>query len=176
VHTSIFKTRPFHRTLKEAFGTSPFFGGRKGDAVRNHINVAVTSTSDEGRRPMVLANYNRRGEETSKRRSGHDRGYRFLRPHNPSEELAIWEVAAATSAATPFFKGFYHGSSYRTFLDGAFYYNNPSRVAQKELELLWPDVAERRPDVFLSIGTSQDKEHIDEQLETIGRDDLSREM
>ena len=173
---SIYKTRPLHQALKKALGVAPFFGSNTHELGHTTTKVAVTSTADEGRRAMLLANYNRRDEEARKRGSRSDGGYRFLRPHDPSEELTIYEAAAATSAATPFFKPFYHPQSWRHFWDGAFYNNNPAEVAHKEMALLWPDVTNRPPDIFLSIGTSQHKRNIDWEIDSIRRDDLSQEM
>jgi patatin-like phospholipase/acyl hydrolase len=101
-----------------------------------------------------LANYRRPGES----RANHE----FHRPVDPGDEMKVWEAAAATSAAPPYFKAFSHERTYRNYLDGAFYNNNPIKAAHRERKYLWPDVAASHPDVLLSIGTGQDDQIRDE--------------
>jgi patatin-like phospholipase/acyl hydrolase len=94
----------------------------------------VTSTNEEGRRAVVLANYNRSNIISKGRRA---KGlYEFQRPDDPSSELKYWEAAAATAAAPPYFKTFYHQGTRRSYLDGAFYHNNPARIAHQERKIL----------------------------------------
>jgi patatin-like phospholipase/acyl hydrolase len=76
----------------------------------------------------------------------------------------VWEAAAATSAAAPYFKAYRNEKSGRTYFDGAFYNNNPVRVAHRERRLLWPDVADNNPDIFLSIGTGQNQKKVDKEI------------
>jgi hypothetical protein len=59
--------------------------------------------------------------------------------------------ARATSAAPRYFKPFCHAATGRVFADGALKFNNPVRIADNEMKLLWPDKA--HPDILLSIGT-----------------------
>jgi patatin-like phospholipase/acyl hydrolase len=119
--------------------------------------VAVTATDEAGKVAIILANYSRKDSSRTKRRKGH---YDFPRPDNPELELKIWEAAAATSAAPFFFKPFVHGPTKRTYLDGALYNNNPVKLVHRERKLLWPDVADRHPDILLSIGTGQNEDEI----------------
>ena len=128
---------------------------------RNKARVAVTATNQEGERAVLIANYNRSSKKIND--SGRRRDL-FLRPRDPAQELATWEAVAATSSAPPYFKPYFHTSSHQYFLDGSFYNNNPAKVAQKERKLLWPEVADRAPDIFLSIGTSQYQKDVDGQM------------
>lgn len=109
----------------------------------------------------MIANYSRKNDDYVEQRPGE---YEFLRPDRPELELKVWEAAAATSAAPSYFKPFAHEATKRTYLDGAIYHNNPVRLANRERRLLWPDVADREPDIFLSIGTSQNKRDLWNQL------------
>lgn len=59
----------------------------------------------------------------------------------------------ATSAAPGYFRSFSHAASKYTFDDGALRCNNPVFVADKERKVLWPSLATKDPDIFLSIGT-----------------------
>jgi patatin-like phospholipase/acyl hydrolase len=169
-HGSIYKTQPMYRALKETLGTGSFFGGtHTNDSIsRNKTKVAVTATSQEGKRAILIANYNRSSKKINDDSRRRDRPvYKFLRPRDPAEELATWEAVAATSSAPPYFKPYFHTSSYQYFLDGSFYNNNPAKVAQQERMLLWPEVADRAPDIFLSIGTSQYQRDVEGQMDEI---------
>ena len=53
-----------------------------------------------------------------------------------------------------FFKPFENIRTGLKYIDGSIYYNNPASVAECERKLLWPDVRNQPPDIFLSIGTS----------------------
>lgn len=112
--------------------------------------MAVTSTDEGGKKAIVISNYSRNSDDLP--------NWDFQRPTNPRQELKVWQAAAATSAAAPFFKAYRNELSGRTYFDGAFYNNNPVRVAYQESKLLWPDVANKSPDVFLSIGTGTNKQ------------------
>ena len=112
----------------------------------------MTATSGTGESGLVLANY--------VRQEGSEPTYRFEFPHF----LQIWEAASATSAAPSFFKPFKKLWPPKTYLDGALYHNNPARVAENERKLLWPDVAENPPDIFLSVGTGKYGQRLEEQI------------
>jgi patatin-like phospholipase/acyl hydrolase len=75
--------------------------------------------------------------------------------------MEVWEAAAATSAASSYFKPFYHHASARSYLDGGLYYNNPVMIAHKEMRMLWPDVDQ--PDILLSIGTGQNRMRMEQE-------------
>ena len=64
--------------------------------------------------------------------------------------------ARATSAAPPYFKVFRNPRTGSGYLDGAFYYNNPVRVANLERKLIWPDTEHMHPDILVSIRASLD--------------------
>jgi predicted acylesterase/phospholipase RssA len=164
IHGSIYKTQPLYRALQHNLGIETFFGGKRVNHSRNRTRIAVTVTGHRGKRAMVVANYNR-SERSCSDRTKADPVYSFYRPGNPSQEFKTWEAAAATSAAPPYFKPFWHGSSDRYFYDGGFYNNNPVKITQQERKLLWPDVADRPPDIFLSVGTGQNKRKIDQKLD-----------
>jgi predicted acylesterase/phospholipase RssA len=59
--------------------------------------------------------------------------------------------ARATSAAPTYFTPFSHPNSEQTYYDGGVYHNNPINIAERERQLIWPEVQE--PDVVISIGT-----------------------
>ncbi len=61
--------------------------------------------------------------------------------------------ARATSAAPPYFKHFTKNETKNGYIDGALYHNNPVNVAHHERMLIWKDVGNKQPDIFLSIGT-----------------------
>lgn len=155
-HGSKYKTRPLYKALRHALGEDLLFGGVKSDMSDCGVKVAVTSTDEGGKKAIVISNYSRSSDELP--------NWDFQRPGNPRQELKVWQAAAATSAASPFFKAYRNELSGRTYFDGAFYNNNPVRVAHQERKLLWPDVANKSPDIFLSIGTGSNK-HIAKQSE-----------
>ncbi|KAF2128735.1 hypothetical protein P153DRAFT_340903 [Dothidotthia symphoricarpi CBS 119687] len=138
-HAAKYETTPLRNALKAAFGSEErLFGNNKKDI---RAKVAVTATDGAGKRAIVIANYNRKNKGVGRRR-------------------------AATSAAPPYFKPFEHAPSKRTYLDGAVYHNNPVLLVHRERKLLWPDVAHKGPDIFLSIGTSQNKAEVRSSLPT----------
>jgi predicted acylesterase/phospholipase RssA len=149
---SRYQTTPLRRALKSSLGEHPLFGDNGRRRANHSAKVAVTATGQAGTRPIIIANYSRKGNEFAPNRSG---DYEFLRPDRSDQELTLWEAAAATSAAPSYFKPFEHTQIKRTYLDGAVYHNNPVRLVHRERKLLWPDVADIDPDIFLSIGTSQ---------------------
>jgi hypothetical protein len=165
-HGSIYKTKQLHEALGKALGKGSLFGGRREDDTNYTPKVAVTSTDEEGRRAVVIANYNRSGVNSGGKKRGKGQ-YEFPRPDDPFLELTYWEAAAATTAAPPYFKSFYHRATRRSYLDGAFYNNNPARIAQQERKMLWPDVADRHPDIFLSIGTSKDARQLKREIRNL---------
>ncbi|KAG9735391.1 FabD/lysophospholipase-like protein, partial [Aureobasidium melanogenum] len=101
----------------------------------------------DGNEAMIFANYNR------PQSSGDSQT--FVRPENPSNELEVWEAAAATSAAPFYFKPYTHTRTGTSYIDGGLYHNNPVYVANRERKLLWPAIADKHPDVLLSIGTGK---------------------
>lgn len=162
-HGSKYKTRQFHDALETALGNRSIFGGLRETDTIYTPKVAVTSTNEGGRKAVVIANYNRSGINSESRRRNRNL-YEFQRPGDPSCELKYWEAAAATAAAPPYFKAFYHGATRRSYLDGALYNNNPAGIADRERKALWPDVADCAPDIFLSIGTSRDARQLDREI------------
>jgi predicted acylesterase/phospholipase RssA len=145
VHGSKWRTTPLHEALRESLGRDLLFGGKKERNNDYALHVAVTTTSGTGTEALLIANYCRPPDTLGE--------YSFVRADAPPLEMRLWEAAAATSAAPTYFKPFLHGRTSRTFMDGALCYNNPTRVANTERKLLWPDVADQRPDLLLSIGT-----------------------
>jgi Patatin-like phospholipase len=148
-----------HDALKSALGDEFLFGGEHESDGSYATKVAVTSTSETGQQAMILSNYSRQEDEQF--------SYKFEVSDGPSLGVRIWEAACATSAAPSYFKPFKSSRTGRSYLDGALYYNNPARVAYRESRLLWPDVAENHPDIFLSIGTGQNLQKTKMEL---GRD------
>jgi predicted acylesterase/phospholipase RssA len=155
-HGSKYKATPLHDVLRETLGRKPLFGAN--DSLNAFkTKVAVTTTSADGNEAMVLANYNRP-------RSPGDR-QTFVRPEDPSDELEVWEAAAATSAAPLYFKPYTHPKTRTSYIDGGLYHNNPVHVANRERKLLWPELANKHPDILLSIGTGQNLSSARERLE-----------
>ncbi|KAH8635555.1 hypothetical protein IG631_10956 [Alternaria alternata] len=151
--TSKYSTGPFRETLKQNFGEEHLFGNY-GERTYVNTKVAVTATDKTGSKAIIIANYSRKEDENSSLRPAE---YEFLRPDRSEIGLSTADAAAATSAAPTFFKPFEHADTHRTYLDGAIYLNNPVRLMNHERKLIWPDVADRAPDLFLSIGTSQNR-------------------
>ena len=139
-----YKTKPLHAALKTAFGeTDDLFGSS--DRLRTGARVALTSTSATGRESILLASY-RRPEDILP-------AYQFERPHEPDMELKIWQSVAASTAHPNYFRPFtFHG---QTYLDGGLRCTNPAFIADRERRLIWPEVGE--PDLFLSLGTGQNR-------------------
>lgn len=154
-HGSTWKTTPLYKCLREAFGDSFLFGGKQEDDACYAAKVAVTTTEDAAQKAAIITNYFKKGERET---------YEFCRAFAPEEEFSIWEAGAATSAATPYFKPFQHDRTGDIYLDGAFYNNNPVKIGHVERKILWPDVARQPPDIFLSIGTTQNECEIVDQL------------
>ncbi|KAI4844618.1 FabD/lysophospholipase-like protein [Aureobasidium sp. EXF-8845] len=155
-HGSKYKATPLHDVLRETLGQKPLFGAN--DSLNAYkIKVAVTTTSADGNEAMILANYNRP-------RSPGDR-QTFVRPEDPTNELQVWEAAAATSAAPLYFKPYTHQRTRTSYIDGGLYHNNPVHVANRERKLLWPEIADKHPDMLLSIGTGQNTIEAREKLE-----------
>jgi patatin-like phospholipase/acyl hydrolase len=157
-HGSKWKTRPFHDALRSAFGMDEvLYGGKHEDTAGYTIKVAATSTSRTGQQALLLANYNRQEDRHCE--------YKMDFASTAEHSLKIWEVAAATSAAPSFFKPFRSLTNDSTYLDGALFHNNPVKVANSERKILWPDVAEKHPDIFLSVGTGQNLKKMELELE-----------
>jgi hypothetical protein len=167
----LYSTTTLHRALNWHLGSEPFLGGSQAGNAGSQTKVAILTTYNEGNRAMLVANYNRRSEKQTMQtqRGRRDFGYAFWRASHRSGELSTWQVAAAASATPPCFRAFYHDSSNRFFLDGGLYLNNPAKVVESERKLLWQDVSTRAPDIFLSIGTSQYKRHVDKEMDSESR-------
>ncbi|KAF2826308.1 FabD/lysophospholipase-like protein, partial [Ophiobolus disseminans] len=162
---SRYQTTPLRKALKSSLGEQPLFGNNGRRRSNHSAKIAVTATDQAGTRPIIIANYSRKDSNSVPQRSGE---YEFLRPDGPDQELTVWEAAAATSAAPSYFRPFEHAPTKRTYLDGAIYHNNPVRLVHRERKLLWPDVADRDPDIFLSIGTSQNVANMRRSLSSEG--------
>ncbi|OBW63936.1 MAG: Uncharacterized protein AUREO_059980 [Aureobasidium pullulans] len=153
-HGSLYKTKPLHKALQETLGQGTLFG--RSDTLRKfRTKVAVTTTSGDGKEAMLLANYNRSQHPAD--------SLIFVRPDNPEHELEVWEAAAAASAAPFYFKPFVHQKTGRSYIDGGLYHNNPVHVANRERKLLWPDLANKHPDMLLSIGTGQNLDDVERE-------------
>lgn len=154
-----YKTKPLHAALQTAFTKDEFLFGSSSH-MREGARVALTSTSVTGRESMLLASY-RRAEDLLP-------AYSFERPHEPDMELRIWESVAASMATPHYFKPFNHHA--KTYLDGGLRGSNPAFIADRERRLIWPDVGE--PDLFLSLGTGQNRITVLNKLSERPRDGL----
>ena len=143
-HGGRYKTSHLANALQESFSDVCLFGPTQ---IRTeYVNhVACCATTEAWERAVVIGNYNRSFEGSS--------SYNFERPELPSQEMKLWEVARANSAAPGHFKPFVNHRTRKGYLDGAIYHKNPVEIANHERKLLWPDTAEMHPDILLSVGT-----------------------
>ena len=155
-----YKTKPLLAALKTAFSEDADLFGSS-DRFRNGARVAVTASSATGRESILLASYRRPDDIMPV--------YSFERPHEPDMELKIWESLSASMANPVYFRPFqFHG---KTYLDGGMRGPNPAYIADRERRLIWPDVGE--PDLFLSLGTGQNRITILEKLSNRPKDSMS---
>jgi patatin-like phospholipase/acyl hydrolase len=159
-HGSMYKTSPFQAMLKQTFKSKPLFGDTDQDTMAP-IKVAITTATSVDQHPVVLANYNRLDP------ADYELPYEFHRPDLMSREFKVWEAARATSAAPPFFKFFTKEDTSATYMDGAFYHNNPVRVAHHEQRLL---TDEKPPDILISLGTGKNAEIMEKSAEPVVQD------
>ncbi|KAK0868567.1 hypothetical protein LTR87_014099 [Friedmanniomyces endolithicus] len=146
-----YKTKPLYAALKTAFSEEDDLFGSS-SRLRKGTRVALTSASVTGRETILLASY-RTPEDLLPT-------YALERPHEPAMELKVWESVAAAMATPNFFRPFNFHS--KTYLDGGLRCTNPSFIADRERRLIWPDVGE--PDLFLSLGTGQNRITVLESL------------
>ncbi|TKA29096.1 hypothetical protein B0A54_16206 [Friedmanniomyces endolithicus] len=146
-----YKTKPLYAALKTAFSEDDDLFGSS-SRLRKGTRVALTSASVTGRETILLASY-RRPEDLLPT-------YALERPHEPAMELKVWESVAAAMATPNFFRPFNFHS--KTYLDGGLRCTNPSFIADRERRLIWPDVGD--PDLFLSLGTGQNRITVLESL------------
>ncbi|KAK6850624.1 hypothetical protein PG987_000258 [Apiospora arundinis] len=159
-HGSMYKTSPFQAMLQTTFKSKPLFGDTDQDTMAP-IKVAITTATSVDQYPVVLANYNRLDP------ADYELPYEFHRPDLMSREFKVWEAARATSAAPPFFKFFTKEDTSATYMDGAFYHNNPVRVAHHEQRLL---TDEKPPDILISLGTGKNAEIMEKSAEPVAQD------
>ena len=155
-HGSKYATTPLHNALKLALGDGHLFGGVYDSHERYKQKVAVTSTTGTAQQAVVVPNYNRQEQPRPP--------YLFEFAHKKKLGLRLWEAACATSAAPPYFKPFQHEMTKNIYFDGALYHNNPVEVASRERKLIWPDVADKHPDIMLSLGTGKNVVKIEREL------------
>jgi patatin-like phospholipase/acyl hydrolase len=156
-HGSKYKTTPLHKALRTAFGEQYLFGGKQDSDTAYMTKVAVTTTSGPGQTPIIITNYGRQDNPQVPYKLEFSRGSHI--------GLKVWHAACATSAAPSIFKPFKHPETERSYMDGGLYYNNPVKIANHERRLLWPDVAESHPDIMLSIGTGQNLQETEVEME-----------
>ena len=164
IHRSKYKTTRLLKALEDSLGDSKLFGWPQGNFSVSATKVAVTSTLHRPTEDQncLIASYNRPDYDTIQ--------YRLEFSADPKNAFSVWEAAAATSAAPSFFKPFRRkidGVKY-FYLDGGLYFNNPVKVADSERKLIWPDVADKHPDILLSLGTGQDARVIQQSLPSDG--------
>ena len=152
-----YKTEPLYAALRKSFtGQHSFFGSSRQFAPG--AKVAVTAASAVRGDVMVFTNY--------KCPQSSDAEYTSERTHEPSGGLKTWECVAATMAYPPYFEPF--KSHNGTYLDGGVGCINPVYMADGERKRLWPDV--REPDIFLSLGSGQQRKTIAEKLRDGGQE------
>lgn len=159
---SAYKTKPLRKALEMAFGSdNKLFGGTSNASDRQQLKVAMTTGSTTSRNAIVLANY-RRIEDAAA-------FYEFDRPHEPNLEFMVWQAITAATAAPGLFKPFVNSNTHRSYVDGAVKFINPAAVADRERQLIWPDVAHKDPDILLSVGTGQDRFSVLSKLADYGK-------
>ncbi|KAK6220922.1 hypothetical protein LQW54_001842 [Pestalotiopsis sp. IQ-011] len=151
VKKSKYETKPLESALRKAFEDEQLFAS--GNVHPKALKVAVTTTTEAGTVPHLFSNYNvGRAARSVVQKGMSPLNYHRHRPGNPSEELKIWQVARATSAAPGFFKPF--ACDGRSFMDGGFLHNNPILVAMEEAKrLAVSHHLSTTPDIVLSLGT-----------------------
>ncbi len=80
---SKYHTRPLQDAMKSIFREKSMWGGLVGKSTSPNTKVALVSIDNKTQKPVVLSNYNRRGDYSS--------FYEFERPSRPEQELKIWE-------------------------------------------------------------------------------------
>lgn len=138
--------------LKQTFGEKTLYGYVPEDTVLRDTKVCVTTTSGTAESAIAIGNYTRQSED--------EHWYKFMR----GDGMQVWEAASAATAAPNYFRKFKHIDSLghpTEYLDGALYFNNPVRVAFNERRFLWPDMADRPPDIVLSLGTGKNGRSVD---------------
>lgn len=152
-----YKPKPLHDALKGVFGEKESLL----DSPRsfNTTNrVAVVSSSGPGQEAFLLSNYRRStttlDEET----------------HIQDPELRIWEAVAAAIADPAYHQPFEKDG--KTYCDGGVKSSDSASMAEQERQLLWPDVED--PDIFLSIGTGQEKQEVLRRTSTNDSDEANR--
>ena len=146
-----YKTKPLHEALKTAFSDTDDLFGCSG-SLRNGAKVGLTSTSATGRETILLASYRRPDDYLP--------AYSFERPHEPDMELKTWESIAGALSNPSYFKTFSFKN--KTYQDGGLRCVNPAFIADRERKLIWPDAGQ--PDLFLSLGTGQNRITVLEKL------------
>lgn len=153
---SKYNTKKLLDILKQTFGEQKLYGYVPEDTVLRETKVCVTTTSGTAESAIAIGNYTRQSED--------EHWYKFMR----GDRMQVWEAASATTAAPNYFRKFKHTNSAgisTEYLDGALYFNNPVRIAFNERRFLWPDVADRPPDIVLSLGTGKNGSLIDTAVE-----------
>jgi hypothetical protein len=117
--------------------------------------VAVIAVGATSRKPTLLSNYRRVGDEYS---GQDDDSYHYERPHNPADELKVFQAAYSTVADPKYFAPLSSGRQY----SGKSMFSRTPHVALAEARKIWPDIEE--PDLLLSLGTG--KATIPSKLET----------
>ncbi|KAI2635875.1 FabD/lysophospholipase-like protein [Hypomontagnella submonticulosa] len=149
-HGSLYKTQPFTKALKRYFSDQPFFGGATHRSrVTTSTRVAVTASTGIERQAVIFANYNR--PDLPRKRLP----YMFVRSDAPEREMCMWEAARATSATPPFFKPFVKAETSQEYANNDVRHSCPVVVAHYETKSIWSDVADRPPDLMLSIGAGR---------------------
>ncbi|OTB11271.1 hypothetical protein K445DRAFT_359609 [Daldinia sp. EC12] len=149
-HGSLYKTQPFEKALRKHFSDQPFFGGATHRSlITTSSRVAVTASTGIERQAVVFANYNR-PDPTEKRLP-----YRFVRSDTPLKEMRMWEAARATSATPPFFKPFLKPETNQEYANNDIRHSCPVLIAHHEAKSIWDDIADRPPDLMLSIGAGR---------------------
>lgn len=153
---SKYNTKKLHDTLKNNFGDEQLYGRVPEDTVLRDTKVCVITTSETAESAIAIGNYTRQSED--------EHWYKFMR----GDSMQVWEAASATTAAPNYFRKFQHRDSsghFTEYYDGALYFNNPVRIAFNERRFLWPDMADRPPDIVLSLGTGKNGSLIDKAVE-----------
>ncbi|KAI0437961.1 hypothetical protein F4803DRAFT_565654 [Xylaria telfairii] len=143
-HKSLYRHQPLEGALRRYLSEQPLFGATSyGSRLAASTKVAIAATSVANSQDVVFANYNRPDivEKSIP--------YHFSRSDTPDKEIRMWEAARATTATAPLFSPFKKVETDYEYANGGMC---PILVAHYEAKSVWKDVANRPPDLVLSLG------------------------
>ncbi|KAE9378224.1 FabD/lysophospholipase-like protein [Stipitochalara longipes BDJ] len=142
----LYRSEELESALQAAFGDEETLFGCPTINKQAPNQVAIIATGEEDGKSFLLTNYNREWLMSDNESNN------LRREERPKEELKIWEVARCSSAAPTYFEHYHHPATNRIYRDGTVDSFNPVLFADRERQLLWPDISENSRDILVSIG------------------------